>query len=87
MLKMAHEQAPIGSQAFPPSANHDVEQQGMPDDEKRSAEGAQRREVVGGEKLERVERIDPELERRVVRKFDTHLVPLVMALCEYELPL
>ena len=28
-------------------------------------------------------RIDPELERKVVKKLDKHFIPLVMALCMY----
>lgn len=27
--------------------------------------------------------IDPEVQKRVVRKLDTHVVPLVMALCKW----
>jgi len=33
--------------------------------------------------LDQFAEADPELERRVVRKIDLHLVPLVMALCRY----
>ena len=70
---------PSGATSWPPRTTDHAERRDTIDEKSLDADLEREAEGSG---VATVPQIDAALERRVVRKFDLNLVPIVMALCE-----